>query len=224
MAPLLVLVHTVPSLVQDFGERCAAMLPGVRVLHILDEPLLERIRRRGYVAPEDEDRLAGHIAEAEALGADAVLVTCSTVSVAVDAIRNRCRVPVVAIDAAMAAEAVREGERIGIVATNPTTLEPSSRLIEVAAAAMGRHVVVHPRLVEDALSALLSGDTVRHDRMVLTAVHEEAASSDVVVLAQASMARVLPALEAHPIGVPVLASPVPALREVGRILGVKGRL
>jgi hypothetical protein len=46
---------------------------------------------------------------------------------------NGCRVPVVAIDAAMAVEAVREGERIGIVATNPTTLEPSGRLIEVAA-------------------------------------------------------------------------------------------
>jgi hypothetical protein len=108
---------------------------------------------------------------------------------------NRRRVPVVAIDAAMAVEAVRQGERIGIVATAPTTLEPSGRLIEVAAAAVGRHVVVRPRLVEDAVSVFLSGDTVGYDRMVLTAVDEEAACAEVVVLAQASMARVLTARE-----------------------------
>jgi hypothetical protein len=113
---------------------------------------------------------------------------------------NRRRVPVVAIDAANGRGSGTRGERIGIVATAPTTLEPSGRLIEVAAAAVGRHVVVRPRLVADAVSAFLSGDAVGYDRMVLTAVDEEAACAEVVVLAQASMARVLTAREPHPIG------------------------
>jgi len=90
----LVLVHTVPPLVDAFTQWCAELLPGVRVLHILDEAMLDRIKQRGDRAPEDDERLAEHVALAQAVGAGAVLVTCSTVSLCVDAIRGRFSVPV----------------------------------------------------------------------------------------------------------------------------------
>jgi hypothetical protein len=75
MPQLLVLVHTVPPLVAEFDALCATMLPGVKVLHVLDEPLLERIRRQGTAGPEDDARLADHVRMAEDVGASAVLVT-----------------------------------------------------------------------------------------------------------------------------------------------------
>ena len=215
--PTLVLVHTVPPLVEPFTRWSGALLPGVRVLHVLDEPMIERIRQRGLRWEEDGERLLGHVTLAESIGADAVLVTCSTVSQVVGRIRGRCRVPLVAIDEALAAEAVRAGERVAVLATAPTTLEPSRALLEAAASKAGTRVEIDLRLVDGALQALLGGDGATHDRLLGAAVRDAAARADVVVLAQASMARVLDTLDPPP-AVPVLASPQLALREVARLL------
>ncbi len=81
---LVVMVHTVSSLIEVFNRLAGEMLPGVRIKHILDEPLLEIIRQRGHLKAADALRLSSHIREAEALGARAVLVTCSTTSPLVD--------------------------------------------------------------------------------------------------------------------------------------------
>ncbi|MGD0863829.1 MAG: aspartate/glutamate racemase family protein [Candidatus Limnocylindrales bacterium] len=218
MPQLLVLIHTVPPLVGEFTELCQEVLPGVRLLHVLDEPLLERIRQHGSATPEDDERLADHVRIAEAVGASAVLVTCSTVSFCVDAIRHRFRVPITKIDDAMAAKAVRLGTRISIVATNPTTFEASRRLIEDEAHRIGNPVHIRLRPVAGALEARLRGDDAVHDRLVECAVRGEANEADVVVLAQASMARVLDAMAGAPVPVPVLASPRLALAEVRRAL------
>jgi Asp/Glu/hydantoin racemase len=210
----LVLVHTIPGLVGDFARWCAEELPGVRILHVLDEPMLERIKLRGHDADEDDEHLLGHVQVAEAISAAAMLVTCSTVSRAVARVRARAAIPVFAIDDAMARQAVRLGERIGLLATAPTTLEPSRELLEAAAAGSGRRVEVRPSFVEDALPALLAGDPATHDRITVAAIREAAADADVIVLAQASMARVLPALAGEPVSVPVLTSPQLALADI----------
>jgi Asp/Glu/hydantoin racemase len=214
----LVLVHTVPPLVGVFTRLCSELLPGVRLLHVLDEAMLERIKQRGFTAPEDDEHLAGHVALAQAIGAGAVLVTCSTVSLCVDAVRERFSVPVLKIDEAMAREAVRSGRRITVVATAITTLEPSRALLEAEAGRAGRPVDITLRFIDDALPALLAGDGATHDRLVERAVREEAERADVVVLAQATMARVLKVLADRPVSVPVLSSPPLALAEAARIL------
>jgi Asp/Glu/hydantoin racemase len=219
MGSTLVLIHTIPALVGLFATWSRDLLPGTRVLHLLDEPMLERIRQRGTAALEDDERLADHVSLAVAVGADAVLVTCSTVSLSVAAIRNRFAIPVLAIDEPMIAEAVRLGRRIAVVATAPTTLAPTRTLLEAAAARTGRSVAISSRLVEGALPALLAGDGATHDRLVAAAVRESADGADVVVLAQATMARALDALADAPLPVPVLASPATALAEVASILG-----
>lgn len=218
MTETLVLLHTVAPLVAAFAGWCDELLPGVSVLHVLDEPLIERIRRRGTTATADEDRLAEHVAVAESVGANAVLVTCSTVSLCVDAIRPRFRVPVLKIDEAMAAEAVRRGPRICVVATAATTLEPSRALLTAESVRVGRPVEIATRLVEAALPALLGGDASLHDRLVEDVLREEAERCDVVVLAQASTARVLDSMAGRPVAVPVLSSPRLALEQVRQVL------
>jgi Asp/Glu/hydantoin racemase len=214
MSQLLVLVHTVPPLVDEFTQLCRSMLPDVALLHVLDEPLLERIRRHGAANPEDDERLAAHVRLAEELGASAVLVTCSTVSLSVDRVRAGFHVPITKIDEAMAEQAVRVGPRISIIATSATTLEPSRLLVEDRARLMDRPVQIRLRLVADAAEALWRGDGGTHDGLVERAVREEAEEADVVVLAQASMARVLRALAPSPVPAPVLASPQSALAEI----------
>ncbi len=214
----LVLVHTVAPLIDEFTRLCDTVLPRVKTFHILDEPLLERITRRGGSGPTDMQRLTGHIAVAVSIDADAVLVTCSTTSMLVDAVRGDFTIPVVKIDEAMAAEAVMAGPRVALIATNHTTLQPSKALILAEAARAGREVDITAVIVADALSALLGGDDEAHDRLVAQAIADAAVGADVVVLAQASMARACALAADATVRVPVLSSPELALRQVSRLL------
>ena len=216
MSSLIVLVHTVSPLVPEFQRLCAELLPDAQVKHVLDEPLLERVRRRGRLAPEDAARLETHVQMAAEIGAAAVLVTCSTISPCVDEVRERVSVPVIKIDEAMLAEALRLGTRIGVVATNPTTLEPTRKSLVAQAEACRRTVETELVLVEGALPALMGGDGETHDRLVARAVLDLAGRVDVVILAQASMARVLPMVSECP--VPVLSSPRSALGRIRELL------
>lgn len=214
----LVLVHTVPPLLEVFNQLAAELLPGVKLYHILDEPMIERVRRRGALAPEDAARLANHVEVASEIGADAVLVTCSTISPCVDTIRGAAPVPLLKIDEAMIAEAVRLGTRIGVVATSRTTMEPTRSLLKAEAQQVGKTIEVELVFVDQALSALLAGSGETHDRLVTDAVMALVKRSDVVVLAQASMARVLAAIPENAREVPILSSPHLALAQARGLL------
>ena len=213
-----VFIHTVPPLVSVFTQLGAELLPGVKLYHILDEPLVERVRRRGVLATEDAERLAIHVEAAAEIGADVVLVTCSTISPCVDDIRAAAPIPVLKIDEAMIAEAVRLGCRIGVVATSHTTLEPTRMLLAAESQRTGKAVEVELIFVDEALSALLAGDGDTHDRLVKAAVTALAGRRDVLVLAQATMARVLAVIPEGALPVPILSSPHLALAQVRETL------
>ena len=170
MGKKLVLIHTLPPLIEVFNDLTAELLPGTRLIHILDEPLLEQVRKRGHLAPEDSARLGSHITMAEQIQADAVLVTCSTISPCVDDVRSQTRIPLSKIDEAMIATAVRLGSRIGVAATAETTLGPTRTLLQEQAEQQDTQIETELMLVERALSALLSGDGDTHDRLVKNAI------------------------------------------------------
>ncbi len=98
---MLVLVHTIPPLLQVFDRLVPEILPGIYFKHILDEPLLEAIRKRGGLAGTDIIRLRERVSLAESIGAWAVLVTCSTISQLVNEVRDASIVPVLKIDEAL---------------------------------------------------------------------------------------------------------------------------
>jgi len=218
MGKKLVLIHTLPPLIEVFNDLTAELLPGTRLIHILDEPLLEQVRKRGHLAPEDSARLGSHITMAEQIQADAVLVTCSTISPCVDDVRSQTRIPLSKIDEAMIATAVRLGSRIGVAATAETTLGPTRTLLQEQAEQQDTQIETELMLVERALSALLSGDGDTHDRLVKNAILDLAQRVEVVVLAQASMARVVATITESDCSVPVLSSPHLALKQIQGIL------
>jgi len=214
----LVLVHTVSPLLAVFDELAAELLPGVRLMHVLDEPLLEQVRQRGHLAVEDSARLQTHVRLAEQVGAQVVLVTCSTISPCVDDVVPDARIPVIKIDEAMIAEAVAQGTRIGVIATNETTLEPTRQALQTRADACGKAIEIELVLAEHALPALLAGDGETHDRLLKEAAIELAQHADVIVLAQASMARVLDVISETERSIPLLASPHLALGRIKQFL------
>jgi Asp/Glu/hydantoin racemase len=221
MSKLLVFIHTVTPLVSVFDRLTIQLLPGVKRAHVLDEPLEERIRQRGRLAAEDSERVRAHVSIAEQIGAVAVLVTCSTISPCVDAIRSSVDIPVAKIDEAMIERAVLTGTTIGVIATAETTIEPTLQLLGAQAARLEQKIRTDTILVEHALPALVDGDGETHDRLVKAAVLEMIQRVDVVVLAQASMARVLAVIPDAECKVPVLSSPHLALQRLGKLLATE---
>jgi aspartate/glutamate racemase len=218
MAYKIVLVHTVPFLINEFNTLGERLLPGVKFFHILDEVILERIHQHGSAHSDDSERLRSYILSAEEIGAQAVLVTCSTLSTLIDDLRSAAGIPVIKIDEALVENAVSQGSRIGLIATNPDTMGPSTQILYDEAARVGKDITVVPVLVEHAFDAIRRGDVETHDRLVKQAVVDTAPGVDVIVLAQASMARVLQQLSEAERRVPVLSSPQLAMERVKQVV------
>lgn len=207
MGGQLALVHTVPGLIPTFEELAKQHLDGWTTFNIVDESLLRNSIRDGSLGQTTMRRLAGYVMSAVDAGADAVLVTCSSVGPAVDATKPFCPVPLVRVDEGMADRASDVGDRIGVLATLNTTLEPTRELIERLARAKGKTPRIEARVCEGAFDLLSKGDREGHDRAVSEGLMALATESDVVVLAQASMARVMDGEEGVRPDVPVLSSP-----------------
>jgi Asp/Glu/hydantoin racemase len=201
------LIHTGTFLPAVFKKLCRELMPEVTIFNIVDESLINNTIAAGELTVKTSRRLAGYLESAEDAGADAILVTCSSIGPAVEAARPFIGVPVLRVDQPMADKAVRMGRRIGVIATLPTTLGPTANLVQARAALQGREVEIVPYLCEGAFAALSSGDGATHDRLVAAGLRELMAQVDVVVLAQASMARVADSLPGDAQLVPVLSSP-----------------
>ncbi len=212
------LIHTSATLVPIFSELCRDKLAGVDTFHIADDSLNKDVVARGRLTPRTARRVVDHIAWAEEAGADVILVTCSSIGVAVEAAVPLVGVPVLRVDQPMADRAVATGDRVGVIATLPTTLEPTADLIRRRASVAGRSVEVAARLCEGAFDALMGGDPARHDAMVADALGTLGREVDVIVLAQASMARVVEGLSAEDRRVPILASPPLAIEHLAGML------
>jgi len=125
--------------------------------------------------------------------------------------------PILKIDEPMARAAVRGHRSVGVIATNPGTLKPSTQLVEAIAREMGKPVEVESVLCEGAYAAWLSGHREEHDRIVLEHLLDLIDRVEVVCLAQASMSRIVDSLEDEQKRVPILSSPRAA---VGRLAEV----
>jgi hypothetical protein len=91
-------------------------------------------------------------------------------------------------------------------------------LLRDTAASVGRACEIQSCLCEGAYEAVVAGDTATHDRILWEKLTEVAGRADVIVLAQASMAGVLTRMPSAQLGVPVLSSPEPAVRDARDVL------
>lgn len=180
-------LHTVPALVPVFHGLLTERRGDLDIVHTADPSLLARAIAGGITGDVEAD-LRRHLTAMRDGGAEAVLVTCSSIGEAATDAAATVGVPLVRVDAAMADEAVRRARagrgRILVLATLAATLGPTGRLVQAGA---GQDVAVTARVVEGAADARAAGDLARHDRLIGDAI-ADAAEVDVIVLAQASMA------------------------------------
>ena len=218
MSTQIAFIHTSPSMIPVFKPLADEMLRGASVFNMVDESLLCDIIRDKCCPPKTARRLVNHVIEADDAGARYVLVTCSSMGRAVEASRALVSATVLRVDEPMAEKAVSIGNRIGVIATLASTLEPTAALVRSRAAASQRDVELTAMVVDGAFDAVISGDGAKHDALVGAVLRELSKKVDVILLAQASMARVVDSLPPQDRPIPILSSPRSAVEHLAELL------
>jgi Asp/Glu/hydantoin racemase len=213
----LALIHTSATLVPVFAALCNKFIPGVKIFNIADDSLIKNTIACGALTPDTARRVVGYARSAEEAGADYIMFTCSSIGRAVETAAGLVNIPVLRVDQPMAAMAVEKGNRIGIIATLSTTLDPTTDLVRRNALQVGKEIELFPHLCEGAFEALMAGDAETHDKLVGDALKAMSETVDVIVLAQASMARVVEANPSLAEKLPILASPPIAMEYLSKI-------
>ena len=206
------LIHTSATLIPVFQQLFSKQLPGVATFNIVDDSLIKDVIDKGRLSEVTSGRVVNYVSSAETAGADLVMVTCSSIGRAVERAAEGAASPVLRVDQPMVDAAISMGTRIGVVATLPTTLEPTSDLVFRRAADAGKDIKLVNRLCEGAFEALMGGRSDVHDEKVIAALRELAVGVDVIVLAQASMARVVNEMPETEKKIPILSSPMLAVK------------
>ncbi len=213
----LAIIHTTAATIDPLKALALKCIPGVAIVNFVDDSILPQLLENGGDVSQVEPRVLQYARYAQEVGANIVLEACSSIGEVVPKIRQILSIPVVRIDEPMVEFAVAQGRRIGVAATLPTTLKPTTRLLEATASARGKLVDIQPLLIEGAYAKLLSGDPQGHDQALVESLSNLVSSCDWVVLAQASMARVLPRLSAG-VRDRFLTSPRLAIQQVQQVL------
>jgi aspartate/glutamate racemase len=211
-----------------FGRK---ILPGAKLIAVGNDAVQlhsMQAHRDGLPCPPraNIDRFVRYAEDLVQLyGADAILLTCSTMNRAAGAVREALRkyaVPVVQIDEAMMEAAAEQGGRILLVATHAPTVRNSRGLLEETAARLETRISIAEAVVEPAFHCLGRGDIAGHNELIAQAIREAAAREpfDRVVLAQISMSLfklTYPEPE-RVFGVPVLTSGEEGFRRIRQLL------
>lgn len=222
MKAALVYTSTTPELIELVEREVRDNLgEDVELLSYQDPSILAEVREHGYVNTQAAARLFGMFLEAVRDGADAVLNICSSVGEAADSVQDMARylgVPIVRIDEDMCRAAVREGNRIAVLATLPTTLEPTKNTILRVAREMGRHVELIDGLVE-----VFGAGQEEFKKSLIAKAQEISGDADVILMCQGSMAFCEKDVEAAT-GVCTVSSPRFGAKALKRALEEKGCL
>ena len=196
--PIITMIHTVFPIVDSLKAIFAKKLgnQSVTIYNIVDDSILPRIVAAGGLSSGIISTVYQYISSAEKMGSDLILVTCSSISEVVDIVSPLVSVPVIKIDDAMTDEAVKVAvDSLGVIATIETTLNPTINQLKKKMAKTGKKFKIVPLLCSDAYKAINENNPEKHDLLLYKAIEEIIESVDAIVLAQASMARLLPKLK-----------------------------
>lgn len=202
--------HTSSATLAMMQQLIGDIMPEAEVMHLVEESMIKQVMKAGGVTPDIAARIADYVRIAEKADCDIFITACSSIGTAVEQCQFMTSVQLARIDCAMVDEAINTGEHIAVLATVSTTLKPTLDFVQRKVDESGKQRIITPVLMEDAFHALLAGDMETHDRIVSEGLQQAFGRADVIMLAQASMARVLQNMPEPP--VLVLTSPESGIR------------
>lgn len=152
-----------------------------------DPSIIKEVVDHNYVTSAPAARLVSMYMQSVQDGADAILNICSSVGEVADASQDLAKyigVPIVRIDEEMCREAVRQGKRIGVMATLQSTLVPTKNTVYRVAREMNKQVELVDVLVKGGFGL----DQEQFKQLMTKYAHDIADKVDVILFAQGSMA------------------------------------
>ncbi len=194
------------------------IIPEVEVVHWVDDTIQNTnfACQPGTIPRKNYAKFVQAALSQQEYGVDLILLACSTFNRAAEYARPMIDIPLLQIDRPMMDLAVQDGNRIGLLATVPTTVPASERLLRLAAEEAGKKIDVKLRLCSDAFQVLKAGNSEKHNDMLLEEIEGLSREVDAIVMAQVSMTVLEPRL-VHT-KVPVYNSGRTAFNKVRQIL------
>ena len=198
------MVHAGSSNVPLFNELTSEIMPGVEVVHLVDEGLLSMAEaqfRRHVVR-----RLKTLASFAEESGAEIVLLTCTAFGRLVDEIKEAVNIPVMSVLEIMVDEEMGVSDHIGILGSHPGALASTSQIIQEQAKLGGKKTEVKTLLCPGAFDALRRGDLATHDRIVIEHLNQLMEEVKVIVIPQPSIEKAVEKVPQARRKVPIMSS------------------
>ncbi len=194
------------------------IIPEVEVVHWVDDTIQNTnfACEPGTIPKKNYAKFVQGALSQQEYGVDLILLACSTFNRAAEHAQPMIDTPLLQIDRPMMDLAVQQGSRIGLLATVPTTVPSSERLLRLAGEEAGKTIEVRLCLCSAAFQVLKAGNPEKHNEMLLAEIDKLSREVDAIVMAQVSMT----ALEPHLTNtrVPVYNSGRTAFQRIRRIL------
>ncbi len=218
----LVYTGVTPQLTELVEREVKKQCGECELISLQDPSIIKEVAAANRVNTNPAARLVTMYMEACQQGADAILNICSSVGDVADCaqpIAKYLGVPIVRIDEEMCREAVRQGKKIGVMATLSSTLNPTKNTVLRVAREMGKEVEIIDALVEGGFGL----DEEQFKALMSKYAQEIADKCDVILFAQGSMAYCEEDI-AKLTGKIVLSSPRFGAIDLRKALQVKGLL
>jgi aspartate/glutamate racemase len=172
------------------------IIPEVTVVHVVDDTIQNSnfACQPGVIPKENFFKFANYAHNLELAGVDLIMLACSTFNRAVEVARPMINTPMLQIDRTMMDLAVKDGRKIGLLATVPTTVPASERLLKLAAEEAGKEIGITIVLCTKAFEEIKKGNVDLHNELLLKEIEQLSETVDAIVMAQVSMSALEPML------------------------------
>ena len=183
------IIHAAVFTSQTVKPYINEIIPEVKIMHFGDDTVQRDnlAAEVGTIPKINYFKFTTYAHFMEEAGVDLIMLACSTFNKAVEYARPMINTPMLQIDRPMMDLAVQSGKRIGLLATLPSTVPSSERLLRLAAQEAGKGIDVKTILCSEAFRQLSMGNIEKHNEMLLEEIDKLSKEVDCIVMAQVSM-------------------------------------
>lgn len=172
-------------------------IPEVSIMHIVDDTIQrDNIKAGVGVIPKvNYYKFAQYAHNLEEANVDLIMLACSTFNYAAELARPIINTPIAQIDRPMMELAIQQGKKVALLATLPTTVPSSERLLSICINEAKKDTEVKTVLCSEAFVAYEDGNIEKHNEILLEQIEKLSNEVDAIVMAQLSMSALAPYLK-----------------------------
>lgn len=211
------IIHATTNAVPPLNDAFKELAPDTIVLNFVDEHLQYYANQIQGIDDKVYRDFVNMATTAQEAKVDAIIVACTVLTPIVDVVKPFITVPIIAVDYPMLSSAVKNYEKIGVVATNAPSGPATKAQLENIAKELGKEIMVETEINTQAMTELKAGNIDEHNRLNALAASElKKRGCEVIILAQITQASAEE--EVRKLDLPVLTSPKEAVRAVMQLI------